>query len=134
MAFSDEFLSELNSRNDIFELVSNYVRLKNNGSRFVGLCPFHNEKTPSFVVYPESQSFYCFGCGAGGDIITFVKRIENLDYVDAVKFLAERAGMSLPQDGYDDSLHKQKLRILEANREQPDIFTTCLCLMEEMRE
>lgn len=116
MAFSDEFIGELKQKNDIQDVVSQYVRLKNNGRTLVGLCPFHNEKTPSFVVYPNTQSFYCFGCGVGGEIITFIRKIENLDYVDAVKFLADRVGMMLPQDGYDDSLHRQKKRILEANR------------------
>lgn len=126
MAFGDAFIQELKQRNDVEEVISQYVRLKNNGRTLVGLCPFHNEKTPSFVVYPQTQSFYCFGCGAGGEIITFIKKMENLDYVDAVKFLADRVGMSLPQDGVDDSLHRQRKRILEANRQAARFFHSML--------
>lgn len=89
----------------------------------VGLCPFHGEKTPSFNIYTESGSFYCFGCGAGGDVITFIMKIENLDYVEAVKFLAQRAGMEMPENTYDDSLSKLRMRIYEANREAARFFT-----------
>ena len=98
MAINDEFLSELKMRTDITDLVSSYVSLdsRRQGRTHKGLCPFHNEKTPSFMVYEDTQSFYCFGCGAGGDAITFTMKIENLDYVEAVKFLADRAGLSLP--------------------------------------
>ena len=111
-------------KTDIEEVISSYVTLKRRGSTYVGLCPFHNEKTPSFTVYPETQSFYCFGCGAGGDAIGFMKRIENLDYIDAVKSLAQRAGMQMPEDGYDDTLGKQRKRILEINRETARFFHT----------
>jgi len=83
----------------------------------MGLCPFHSEKTPSFAVYPESNSFYCFGCGAGGDGVAFLMRMERLDYVEAVKALSQRVGMQLPEDNYDDGLAKRRLRILSANRE-----------------
>ncbi len=117
MAFSDIFLEELRDRNDIESVVSSYVNLKRNGRVLKGLCPFHNEKTPSFTVYPDTQSFFCFGCGAGGEVITFVRRIENLDYLESVKFLADRAGMQLPDDGYDDSMAKHRQRLLAANRE-----------------
>lgn len=122
MAISDEFLNELRARTDIESVISPYVNLKRAGRNVKGLCPFHNEKTPSFTVYPDSQSFYCFGCGAGGDVITFVRRIENLDYVEAVKALAERAGMQMPEDGYDDTLAKHRQRILAANREAAKFF------------
>lgn len=122
MAISDEFLSELRSRTDIESLISQYVNLSKRGRNPKGLCPFHNEKTPSFTVYPENQSFYCFGCGAGGDAITFMRRIENLDYVEAVKQLADRAGMRMPEDGYDDTLAKRRQRILAANREAARFF------------
>ena len=122
MAISDEFLNELRARTDIESVISPYVNLKRAGRNMKGLCPFHNEKTPSFTVYPDSQSFYCFGCGAGGDVITFVRRIENLDYIEAVKTLAERAGMQMPEDGYDDSLAKHRQRILAANREAARFF------------
>ena len=92
----------------------------------MGLCPFHNEKTPSFTVYPATQSFYCFGCGAGGDAITFLKKIENLDYLDAVKTLAQRAGLQMPQEGFDDSLSKRRRRILEMNREAARFYHSVL--------
>lgn len=122
MAISDEFLSELRSRTDIESLISQYVNLSKRGRNPKGLCPFHNEKTPSFTVYPENQSFYCYGCGAGGDAITFLRRIENLDYVEAVKQLADRAGMGMPDEGFDDTLAKRRQRILAANREAARFF------------
>lgn len=122
MAISDEFLNELRDRTDIESLISQYVNLSKRGRNPKGLCPFHNEKTPSFTVYPDSRSFYCFGCGAGGDAITFMRRIENLDYVEAVRQLAERAGMRMPDEGYDDTIAKQRRRILEANREAARFF------------
>ncbi len=122
MAISDDFLTELRARTDIEGVISPYVNLSKRGRLVKGLCPFHNEKTPSFTVYPDTQSFYCFGCGAGGDAITFVRRIENLDYAEAVKVLAERAGMQMPEDGYDDSLAKHRQRILAANREAAKFF------------
>ena len=117
MPLPDSFLQELLSRSDIESVVSSYVNVKRRGRNLVGLCPFHGEKTPSFTVYPETASFYCFGCGAGGDVITFIKRIENLDYIDAVKFLADRAGMKMPENDVNDAASRLRLRILEANRE-----------------
>ncbi|MDD3192932.1 MAG: DNA primase [Oscillospiraceae bacterium] len=114
---SEQFISELKGRNDIEDVIGSYVNVKRRGRNLVGLCPFHSEKTPSFTVYPDSQSFYCFGCGAGGDVVTFVRRMENLDYIEAVKLLAQRAGLAMPEDGYDDSFAKLKTRILEINRE-----------------
>ena len=122
MAFPDGFLQELKARNDITELVSQYVSLRRCGRNMVGLCPFHGEKTPSFNIYTENGSFYCFGCGVGGDVISFVMKIENLDYVDAVKFLAQRAGMELPENAYDDSMSRLRKRIFEANREAARFF------------
>jgi len=87
MALPDSFIQELLSKNDIESVASSYVAFKRRGRNLVGLCPFHGEKTASFNLYPETNSFYCFGCGAGGDVITFIKRIENLEYIDAIKFL-----------------------------------------------
>lgn len=113
----DSFLQELKLKTDIVDLVSSYVTLKKRGNTYVGLCPFHNEKTPSFTVYENTQSFYCFGCGAAGDCVGFTRKIDNLDYIDAVKYLAQRAGMQMPEDGYDDSLSKKRRTILEINRE-----------------
>lgn len=117
MALPDGFLYELKERSDITDVVSGYVNLKRRGRNMVGLCPFHSEKTPSFNLYPENGSFYCFGCGAGGDVITFIMKIENLDYIEAVKFLAQRAGIEVPENSYDDGMGKLRMRIFEANRE-----------------
>lgn len=120
--FSDEFLSELHARCDIEQLISSYVPLKRRGKNLVGLCPFHNEKTPSFTVYPESQSFFCFGCGAGGEAINFTRRIENLDYTEAVRFLCDRAGLAMPSEGYDDSIAQKRRRMYEINKEAARFF------------
>lgn len=119
---SDEFLQQLREKNDIVSVISPYVDLKRRGKNLVGLCPFHNEKTPSFTVYPENQSFYCFGCGAGGEIIAFTRRIENLDFYEAVKSLADKCGMSMPEDGFDDSLIVKRKRIYEMNKEAAKFF------------
>lgn len=117
LPLNESFLQELKFKTDIEDVISGYVSLKKRGSTSLGLCPFHNEKTPSFTVYNDTQSFYCFGCGAGGDAVTFIKKIENLDYIDAVKLLAQRAGLQMPEDSsYDDSLSKKRRRILEINR------------------
>lgn len=117
MPIPEEFIQELKLRTDITDVISGYVNLKKAGRNLVGLCPFHNEKTPSFSVSSENGFFHCFGCGVGGDVITFIKRIENLDYVDAVKFLAQRAGMSVPEDNKNEGLTRLRSRIYEANRE-----------------
>lgn len=131
MALGEEFLSELKMRTDIENLISSYVVLKRRGKTLVGLCPFHNEKTPSFTVYPESQSFCCFGCGSGGDAITFMMKIENLDYIDAVKALADKAGMTMPDEGgYDKTISDKRRRILEANRAAARYFHSCLMAPE----
>ena len=126
MPFPDSFLQELKLRSNITEIASSYVNVKRHGRNMVGLCPFHGEKTPSFNIYTENGSFYCFGCGAGGDVITFIMKIENLDYVEAVKFLAQRAGMEMPENTYDDSLSKLRMRIYEANREAARFFHATL--------
>lgn len=126
MKRNDRFVQELQDKVDIESVISANISLKRRGKNLVGLCPFHNEKTPSFTVYPESNSFYCFGCGAGGDVITFVRRMENLDYTEAVKLVAQMAGVPMPEDGYDDTLSKQRRRLLEANREAARFFNACL--------
>lgn len=125
-AINERFIQELQEKVDIEEVISSHVNLKRRGKTLTGLCPFHNEKTPSFTVYPDTRSFYCFGCGAGGDVITFIRRIENLDYVEAVKSVAQMAGMPMPEDGYDDTLSKKRMRILAANREAARFFNACL--------
>ena len=122
MRLSEDFIAELKYKSDISEIASSYMQLKRRGRNLVGLCPFHGEKTPSFNIYAENGSFYCFGCGAGGDVITFVMKIENLDYMEAVKFLAQRAGMTVPEDAVDDSVSKLRTRIFEANREAARFF------------
>ncbi|MBR5437384.1 MAG: DNA primase [Clostridia bacterium] len=124
--FSDEFLAELRMRCDIEQIISSYTPLKRRGKNLVGLCPFHNEKTPSFTVYPESQSFFCFGCGAGGEVISFIRRAENLDYTEAVRFLCDRCGMVMPSDGFDNSLAEKRKRMYEINKEAARFFNSCL--------
>ena len=127
MALPEQFLTELLDRCDMESLVSSYVPLRRRGRTLVGLCPFHGEKTASFTVYPENNSFYCFGCGTGGDAITFVKKIENLDYIDAVRFLADRAGIPVPEtERENDAVSKLRMRILEANREAARLFHSVL--------
>ena len=126
MPLPDDFLDELKARSDISDIASSYVTLKRRGRNLVGLCPFHGEKTPSFNIYPENGSFYCFGCGAGGDVITFVRKIENLDYIDAVKFLAQRAGMNMPESSYDNSMSELRRRVFEANREAGRFYYSML--------
>ena len=126
MKLDPRFIQQLNDKIDIEQVVSAHVSLKRRGKTLVGLCPFHNEKTPSFTVYPESNSFYCYGCGAGGDIISFVRRMDNLDYIEAVKAVAQMAGVPMPEDGYDDTLSKKRMRLLSANREAARFFNDCL--------
>lgn len=114
MAFPREFMDELLSRSDIVSVVSKYVSLTRRGSGHLGLCPFHNEKTPSFSVSQDKQFFHCFGCGAGGDVITFIMKIENLDFPDAVAKLAELAGLEVPQSTFGRDERNKKKRSLEA--------------------
>lgn len=109
-----EYIQEVVRRNDIEEVIGQYVQLRRRGRTLSGLCPFHNEKTPSFVVYPDTQSFYCFGCGAAGDVINFVRKYNNLGYVESVKQLASRAGMPLPEE--EDREARARQRLLEINR------------------
>lgn len=109
-----EYIQEVVRRNDIEEVIGQYVQLRRRGRTLSGLCPFHNEKTPSFVVYPDTQSFYCFGCGAAGDVINFVRKYNNLGYVESVKQLASRVGMPLPEE--EDKEARARQRLLEINR------------------
>ena len=119
------FIQQLVGLCEIEDVVSSYVTIRRAGRNPKGLCPFHSEKTPSFVLYPDNQSFYCFGCGAGGDVISFIMRAENLDYVEAVRFLAKRVGLEVPDEG-EDSSGQLKARILEINRETARFFYQCL--------
>ncbi|PWM41806.1 MAG: DNA primase [Clostridiales bacterium] len=118
MALDSRFLAELKNRNNIVDVIAPAVQLKRNGTRHTGLCPFHGEKTPSFTVFEETASFYCFGCGAGGDVITFVMKYHNLDYMEAVRLLAERAGMELPEREAKADLagRKRRERLYEMHR------------------
>lgn len=122
MAFPELFIQELKQNNPIDSVMSSYVSLIRRGRSCVCLCPFHSEKSPSCTLYLENNSFYCFGCGAGGDVITFVMKIENLGYVEAIKFLAERAGMAMPEDAKNNESSRQKSRILEINRTAARFF------------
>ena len=126
MAIPHEVIEEIKYRNDIENTISQYVNLKRRGKNLVGLCPFHSEKTPSFTVYPENGSFYYFGCGVGGDVVTFTGLIENLDYIESVKLLAEKSGVTLPQDGYDDSMQRLKNKVYDINRETAKFFHSYL--------
>ncbi|MDD4699915.1 MAG: DNA primase [Oscillospiraceae bacterium] len=126
MALSQDFLLDLKYRNDIESVISPYVNLKRRGSTLVGLCPFHNEKTPSFTVYPEKGNYHCYGCGVGGDVITFIRQIENLEYIEAIRLLANRAGVQMPDEGYNDEATKIKNAVLEINRESALFFHNCL--------
>ncbi len=122
MAIPEDIINEIKYRNDIETVISQYVTLKRRGKNLVGLCPFHGEKTPSFTVYPETASFYCFGCGVGGDVFTFTGLIENLDYIESIKLLAEKSGVTLPDSGYDDSMQRLKNRIYDINKETARFF------------
>ena len=122
MAIPEDVIQQIKYRNDIETTISQYVNLKRRGKNLVGLCPFHNEKTPSFTVYPESGSFYCFGCGVGGDVFTFTGLMDNLDYIESVKLLAEKSGVALPEDGYDDSMQRLKNKIYDINRETAKFY------------
>ena len=115
MALPEGFLRDLRDNNDMVSVAQSYVELKRAGHTYSCRCPFHSERTPSFHVYPDTQSYYCFGCGAGGDVVTFIRQIENLDYMEAVRFLAQRAGMAMPEDRDDGSARKRQ-RMYEINR------------------
>lgn len=120
MRLSDDFLRGVKDNNDIISVAGGYVQLKRTGNTYSCCCPFHSEKTPSCHFYPNG-SFYCFGCHVGGDVITFIKEIEHLDYINAVRFLAERAGMSMPDDTNDNSAQKRR-RLYDMNKAAGKFF------------
>mgnify|MGYP002511164266 FL=1 len=125
MFYPDDVIEEVRTRNDIVDVVSQYVNLKKKGANYFGLCPFHNEKSPSFSVSGEKQMYYCFGCGAGGNVITFVMEYENYSFVEAVKLLADRAGITLPEAEYSKEARAQadlKNTLLEINRLAANYF------------
>ena len=125
MYYPDELIEEVRMKNDIVDVISGYVRIQKKGSSYFGLCPFHNEKSPSFSVSPSKQMFYCFGCGAGGNVFTFVMQYENYSFQEAVKLLADRAGVNLPEMEYGEEVKKresQRARLLEVNKEAAKYF------------
>ena len=123
MLIPREIIEEIIARTDINDVIGSYVTLKRAGSNMSGLCPFHSERTPSFTVFSRTNSFHCFGCGVGGDVITFIMRAENLDYPSAVEFLATRAGVTIPQDKNDMSrMGMSRKRVYEMNLEAAKFF------------
>ena len=129
MRFSQNFIEEIKYRNKIEDVISSYVNLKRAGSNYQGVCPFHSEKTPSFTVFPNTETFHCFGCGAGGDVISFIMRAENLEYPGAIEFLAKRAGLQMPESE-DGGETVKRARYYEMNREAARFFNKCLSLPE----
>lgn len=125
MALSEDFLQELRNNNDIISVAQNYVELKRSGRTYSCRCPFHSDSTPSCHFYEDTQSFFCFGCSAGGDVVTFIRLIENLDYIDAVRFLAQRAGMAMPEERADGTA-KLRQRLYEMNRAAGAFFHRAL--------
>lgn len=133
MRIPQNFVEELKYRNKIDDVISSYVNLKRTGSNKTGLCPFHSEKTPSFTVFTNTETFHCFGCGAGGDVITFIMRAENLEYTAALEFLAKRAGMEMPVDNEHKSEMLKRSRILEMNKDAAKFFNQMLYSPEAER-
>lgn len=125
MRYPEEIVEEVRMKNDIVDVVSGYVRIQKKGASYFGLCPFHNEKSPSFSVSGQKQMYYCFGCGAGGNVITFVMNYENYTFGEAVKMLADRAGVNLPEIEYSEEMRKKenyRARLLEVNKEAAKYF------------
>jgi len=129
MYFPDELVEEIRMQNDIVDVISSYVKLQKKGSSYFGLCPFHNEKSPSFSVSQDKQMYYCFGCGASGNVITFIMKYENFTFQEAVTMLAERAGIKLPEEKYSEEEKKRadlKSTLLEINKAAARYFYTQL--------
>ena len=134
MAFPPEFTERIKAANPIADVIGEYVTLKRTGRDYVGLCPFHNEKTPSFHVHPDKEYFYCFGCQAGGDVITFIMRYQNLDYMETMRLLADRGNIEMPTEsnnftyetGQGSKRHRvtlaDKKRVFEMNREAAKFY------------
>ncbi len=125
MYYPDELVEEVRMKNDIVDVVSGYVRLQKKGANYWGCCPFHNEKTPSFSVHGGKQMYHCFGCGAGGNVFTFVMNYENYTFPEAIKMLADRAGVNLPELEYDEAMkarESKRARLLEVNKEAAKYF------------
>lgn len=125
MYYSDDLIEEIRSRNDIVDVISGYVKLKRQGATYFGLCPFHNEKSPSFSVTPGKQMYYCFGCGEGGNVYSFIMKYENFTFLEAVKMLADRAGVQLPEAEYSEEERKKadlKAALLDINKQAAVYF------------
>ena len=125
MYYPDELIEEVRMKNDIVDVISGYVKIQKKGSSYFGLCPFHNEKSPSFSVSPQKQMYYCFGCGAGGNVFTFIMEYENYTFQEAIKFLAQKAGVSLPEAEYTEEVRKKegkRAKLLEINKEAAKYF------------
>lgn len=125
MFYPEELIEEIRNQNDIIEIISQYVNLNKKGNSYFGLCPFHNEKTPSFSVSQDKQMYYCFGCGAGGNVITFIMEYENYSFIEALKFLSERVHISLPKPEISDQMRKEmnyKQQLLDVNKEAARYF------------
>ena len=125
MYYSDEIIEEVRMKNDIVDVISGYVKLQRKGSSYFGLCPFHNEKSPSFSVSPDKQMYYCFGCGAGGNVFTFIMEYENYNFVEALKYLAERAGVRLPEEELSKEARASadlKSRLLEIQKRAASFY------------
>ena len=115
--YSEALIDEIKMNNDILDIISQYVILKRSGRNFMGLCPFHKEKSPSFSVSPDKQIFHCFGCGAGGDVISFICKIENINYRESIEWLAEKSGITLPtvNSEVDSKRERLKEKVYEIN-------------------
>ena len=125
MYYPDELIEEVRMKNDIVDVISGYVKIQKKGSSYFGLCPFHSEKSPSFSVSPQKQMYYCFGCGAGGNVFTFIMEYENYTFQEAIKFLAQKAGVSLPEAEYTEEVRKKegkRAKLLEINKEAAKYF------------
>lgn len=125
MFYPEEIIEEVRQRNDIVDVVSSYVKLKKTGSNYMGLCPFHSEKSPSFSVSGNKQMYHCFGCGVGGNVFTFVMEYENFTFVEALKYLADRCGVQLPKTEDSPEARQRadiRNRLLEINKEAAKYF------------
>ena len=125
MRYGDDLIEEVRARNDIVDVISGYVQLKKKGSQYFGLCPFHNEKTPSFSVSRQKQMYYCFGCHAGGNVFTFLMQYENLSFQESLEALAARAGITLPEremSGREKEEHDRREMLLSIQKEAAKFY------------
>ena len=133
MIYSADFLEQVHTACPMETIAGNYVNLIRRGRTYVCKCPFHSDNSPSCTIYPDTESFYCFGCGTGGDVIKWIELIENLEFSDAVKLLAERSGLQLPTDKEAESRSRMRTRILAINRETANFYFRCLTANQDKR-